>query len=79
MANPRFFRSHLRAVLRLAVSFRIQLLIPMVTDLSEILATRKMLAEIDGEMTKGNVPHQWPIPVGIMIETPSAGLLIDQL
>jgi multiphosphoryl transfer protein len=79
MANPRFFRSHLRAILRLAISFRIQLLIPMVTDLSEILATRRMLAEIAGELTKGNVPHQWPIPVGAMIETPSAGLLIDQL
>jgi phosphocarrier protein FPr len=79
MANPRFFRSHLRAVLRLAFSFRVQLLIPMVTDSSEILATRKMLAEIDGELTKENVPHQWPIPVGAMIETPSSGLLIDQL
>jgi multiphosphoryl transfer protein len=79
MANPRFFRSHLRAVLRLAVSFRVQLLIPMVTDSSEILATREMLAEIDGELTKENVPHQWPIPVGAMIETPSSGLLIDQL
>ena len=51
----------------------------MVTDSSEILATRKMLAEIDGELTKENVPHQWPIPVGAMIETPSSGLLIDQL
>ncbi len=79
MANRRFFRSHLRAILRLAISFRVQLLIPMVTDISEILATRKMLAEIAGELTKGNVPHQWPIPVGAMIETPSAGLLIDQL
>jgi multiphosphoryl transfer protein len=79
MANPRFFRSHLRAVLRLAVSFRVQLLIPMVTDSSEILATREILAEIDGELTKENVPHQWPIPVGAMIETPSSGLLIDQL
>ena len=25
------------------------------------------------------MPHQWPIPVGAMIETPSAALLIDQL
>jgi multiphosphoryl transfer protein len=79
MANPRFFRSHLRAILRTADSFRVQLLIPMITDLSEILATRKMLAEIADELAKGNVPHQWPIPVGAMIETPSAGLLIDQL
>jgi phosphoenolpyruvate-protein phosphotransferase len=78
-ANQRFFRAHLRAILRLAESFRIQLLIPMITDVSEILATRKLLAEIDGELTKANVPHEWPIPLGAMIETPSAGLLIDQL
>jgi phosphoenolpyruvate-protein phosphotransferase/dihydroxyacetone kinase phosphotransfer subunit len=79
MANPRFFRVHLRAILRLACSYRLQLLIPMVTDVSEILRIRKMLAEIAGELKKANVPHQWPIPVGAMIETPSAGLLIDQL
>jgi multiphosphoryl transfer protein len=79
MANPRFFRIHLRAILRLANSFRVQLLIPMITDASEILATRKLLAEISDDLTKSNIPHQWPIPVGAMIETPSAGLLIDQL
>jgi multiphosphoryl transfer protein len=79
MANPRFFRIHLRAILRLANSFRVQLLIPMITDASEILATRKLLAEISDDLAKSNIPHQWPIPVGAMIETPSAGLLIDQL
>jgi phosphoenolpyruvate-protein phosphotransferase/dihydroxyacetone kinase phosphotransfer subunit len=79
MANPRFFRMHLRAILRLADSFRVRLLIPMITDLSEILVTKKMLAELADELTKAKVPHQWPIPIGAMIETPSAGLLIDQL
>ncbi len=79
MANPRFFRAHLRAILRLADSFRVRLLIPMITDVSEILATRRMLAEIAGELTEASLAHQWPIPVGAMIETPSAGILIDQL
>ncbi len=79
MANRRFFRAHLRAILRLADLFSIHLLIPMVTDLSEILATRKILAEVADELTQANLPHQWPIPVGAMIETPAAGILIDQL
>jgi multiphosphoryl transfer protein len=79
MANPRFFRTHLRAILRLADSFRVRLLIPMITDVSEILATKRLLTEIAGELKKANVPHRWPIPTGAMIETPSAGLLIDQL
>jgi len=79
MANPRFFRPHLRAILRLADSFTIRLLIPMITDVSEILATRKLLDEIAVELTNANVPHKWPISLGAMIETPSAALLIDQL
>jgi multiphosphoryl transfer protein len=79
MANQRFFRAHLRAVLRLADSFQIQLMVPMITDVSEILATRRLLEEMAGELAAENVPHQWPIPLGVMIETPAAALLIDQL
>jgi phosphoenolpyruvate-protein phosphotransferase len=79
MANQRFFRVHLRAILRLADSFPVRLLIPMVTDVAEILATKKLLDEIAAELTKASLSHQWPIPVGAMIETPSAALLIDQL
>ncbi|MBV8376350.1 MAG: phosphoenolpyruvate--protein phosphotransferase [Verrucomicrobia bacterium] len=78
-ANPRFFRVHLRALLRLAHFFRIQLLIPMITEVSEILAVRELLTELDGDLTKANVPHRWPVPLGAMIETPSAALMIDQL
>jgi phosphoenolpyruvate-protein phosphotransferase/dihydroxyacetone kinase phosphotransfer subunit len=79
MVNPRFFRVHLRAILRLADSFRVQMLVPMITDLSEILATKKLLDEVAAELRNANLPHRWPIPLGAMIETPSAALLIDQL
>jgi phosphocarrier protein FPr len=79
IANPRFMRNHLRALLRLANEFQIRLLVPMVTDLSEILATRKMLTETAVQLAKDRQPHRWPIAIGAMIETPSAGLLIKQL
>jgi multiphosphoryl transfer protein len=79
MAHPRFFCAHLEAILRLAQTFTIRLMIPMVTDLSEVLATKSLLTEIAGDLVKAGVPHQWPIPVGAMIETPSAAVLIDQL
>jgi phosphoenolpyruvate-protein phosphotransferase/dihydroxyacetone kinase phosphotransfer subunit len=79
MANSRFFRVHLRAILRLADSFLVRLLIPMITDVSEILATKKLLGEIATELASANLPHKWPIQIGAMIETPSAALLIDQL
>ena len=79
LAHPRFFRAHLEAILRLAQVFTIRLMIPMVTELSEVLATKSLLTEIAGDLVKARVPHQWPIPVGAMIETPAAAVLIDQL
>jgi len=79
LAHPRFFRAHLQAILRLAQVFPIRLMIPMVTDVSEVLATKLLLTEVAGDLVKARVPHQWPIPVGAMIETPSAAVLIDQL
>jgi len=51
----------------------------MITDVSEILSTKKLLSEIAKELKTANTPHRWPIPIGAMIETPSAGILIDQL
>ena len=79
LANQRFFRAHLQAILRVAHSFPVQLLIPMITDVSEVRATRRLLAEIAKDLKTTNTPHRWPIPVGAMIETPSAGILIEQL
>jgi multiphosphoryl transfer protein len=79
MAHPRFFRAHLRAILRLAQIFPISVMIPMVTEVSEVLATKSLLKEIADDLAEARVPHQWPIPLGAMIETPSAAILIDQL
>jgi multiphosphoryl transfer protein len=78
-ANPDFFRSHLRAILRLAASSSVRLLLPMVTELSEVIATRDLLGQVAAELTERNLPHRWPIPLGVMIETPAAALLVDQL
>ena len=78
-ANPDFFRSHLRAILRLASSVSVRLLLPMVTELSEVLATQDLLKKVAAELAEEKLPHAWPIPVGVMIETPSAALLVDQL
>jgi phosphoenolpyruvate-protein phosphotransferase/dihydroxyacetone kinase phosphotransfer subunit len=77
-ANPGFFRTHLSVLLRLAGSVPLQLLVPMVTDVSEILGLKRLLDEVAHELKNNQIPHRWPIPLGIMIETPAAALLIDR-
>jgi phosphoenolpyruvate-protein phosphotransferase/dihydroxyacetone kinase phosphotransfer subunit len=78
-ANPAFLRTHLRALLRLAQSVPIKLLVPMITDVSEVLDLKRLLDEVAHELRNQALPCHWPIPLGAMIETPAAALLIDQL
>jgi len=52
---------------------------PMITELAELDEAKAVLAEVHCALDREVIPHAWPIPVGIMIEVPSAVVLIDQL
>jgi phosphocarrier protein FPr len=77
--TPQFLRSHLRAILRLAASYQIRILVPMVTDQSELVQLRKLFGELHDELTSEKLAHTWPAPIGAMIETPSAAILAGQI
>ena len=52
---------------------------PMIADPDELEEARSELEHAHASLESENVPHPWPIPVGIMIEVPSAALLVDLL
>jgi multiphosphoryl transfer protein len=69
LARPDLLRTQLRAAMRVEPFGVVQLLIPMVTDVTEIIAVRTVIEEINAEL--GNGPR---IKLGAMIETPAAAL-----
>jgi phosphocarrier protein FPr len=69
--RPELLRQQLRAILRAASHGKLLIMFPMVADLSEWRAARAMVEEVRAEL---NAPH---VPVGIMIEIPSAALVAD--
>jgi phosphoenolpyruvate-protein phosphotransferase len=73
------FRVHLRAILRAAAGGNFRIMFPMIADPDELEEARSELEHAHASLESENVPHPWPIPVGIMIEVPSAALLIDLL
>jgi phosphoenolpyruvate-protein phosphotransferase/dihydroxyacetone kinase phosphotransfer subunit len=77
--NPEFLRSHLRAVLRLTADHQIRILVPMVTDRSELVQLKQIFEELHQELVSEKLAHSWPAPIGAMIETPSAAILADQI
>ena len=77
--EPEIFRPQLRAVLRAAVGRNVQLMLPLVTSVEEVRATRALLEE-EREVLRGRgVPFSETLPVGVMIETPAAVILADRL
>lgn len=66
--NPEIFKAQLRAILRAAVYGNICMMYPVVTDVSEIEAADKLLAEVEQELGDSELKYHIP-PRGIMVET----------
>jgi phosphoenolpyruvate-protein phosphotransferase len=69
LAHPDLMRTQLRAAMRVIPHGTVRLLIPMVTDVSEIIAVRRVIDELIQELNLAG-----PISLGAMIETPAAAL-----
>jgi phosphocarrier protein FPr len=67
--RPDILRTQLRAILRASDSGAVAVMFPMVTTLGELREARAMLDEAGRELGVA------PVPVGIMVEVPSAALL----
>lgn len=79
LAHRDLFCTQLRGLLRAAVEIpNLKILIPMVSSLEEWRSVRKVIGEVRDELGREGV--QTPVvPVGCMIEVPSAALTADLL
>ncbi len=68
------FRRQLRAMLRASAHGDVRILLPLITTLTELRQARMILGEVSEELDEQAVAHRRDIPVGIMVETPSAAL-----
>ena len=72
------FQTQLRAILRASAGRDVKIMLPMITDISEIHESKAILREIQNEFDEKGIPYNKDIEVGIMIETPAAALMADQ-
>jgi phosphoenolpyruvate-protein phosphotransferase len=73
------FRVQLRAILRASALGNVRLLLPMISSLEELRRAREVLEETKDAMRSAGVAFDPELPVGIMIEVPSAALIADAL
>lgn len=78
MKYPEFFSAQIRAVLRAGVEGDIRLLIPMVSSIDELLVVKSIIENEKLRLSELNIPYRENLPVGIMIEVPSAAISINK-
>ena len=71
LANPQIFKRQVRALLRAAAHGPLRIMFPFVSSLQEVRAARALIDEARVEL-RGSGTEAPGVPVGVMIEVPSA-------
>ena len=73
------FRIQLRAMLRASVYGRMKMLFPMISSIEEIRRVKEIVADVKRELKEEGKLFAKNVPIGIMIEVPSAVVLAEFL
>ena len=73
------FKKQLRAILRVSALGPVRIMFPMISGLDELRRARMVLDECKAELSAAGIPFDRRLPVGIMIEIPSAVTMADLL
>jgi phosphotransferase system enzyme I (PtsI) len=72
------FKRQLRAIMRATVLGDVRIMFPMICTLMELRQARMVLEDVKEELEEEGIPFRRDIPVGMMVEVPSAALMADQ-
>jgi phosphotransferase system enzyme I (PtsI) len=78
LRNIPLFRTQLRAVLRASVQGNLHVMFPLVTTILELRSAKMVLSDVMEDLDESQIPFNRKIPVGMMVETPAAAMMIDQ-
>jgi fructose-specific phosphotransferase system IIA component len=72
-------QAQLRAILRASVMGKVQIMVPMISSLEEVLQFKAEISQAKQNLERKGIAFQPDVKIGIMIEVPSAGFILDQL
>jgi phosphotransferase system enzyme I (PtsI) len=71
------FRTQLRAILRASALGNVRVMFPLISTLQELRHAKMVLADVMEDLDEHGVPYHRAMPVGMMVETPAAVMMID--
>ncbi len=77
--NIELFKGQLRAILRSSAFGNVKVMFPMLSALEELRRAKLLIKEVKRELRKERVKFDEHLEVGVMVETPSAAIMAEQL
>jgi multiphosphoryl transfer protein len=77
--HQELLEAQLRAMIRASAFGRIQLMIPMVSAVEEVLWIKAKVAQVQEDLRSRQIAFDPAMPLGMMIEVPSVAFILEQL
>lgn len=78
LAQPEIFKTQLRALFRASAYGNLSIMYPMITSTEEVVQIQAIVQEVKEELKADGIPYN-DVEEGIMIETPAAVMISDEL
>ena len=81
-SQPAFFRTQLRAILRVAGEFprgRVRIMFPLISGIEEFRIARLLVRELTEDLNREGFKIPRQVPLGAMVEVPSSAILAEEL
>jgi phosphotransferase system enzyme I (PtsI) len=78
LARPEIFMTQLRAMIRATAHGKLRIMLPMIASLGELFAVKELYQRALREVDERRQPRAEHIPLGVMIEVPSAAVLAHE-
>jgi phosphoenolpyruvate-protein phosphotransferase (PTS system enzyme I) len=77
LQNLPMFKTQIRAILRASVGAPASMLFPLISNLMELRQAKTVVRDVMEDLEEEGIEHRPDIPIGMMVETPSAALMAD--
>ena len=79
LTRPEIFKTQLRAILRASAFGKISIMFPMIISVDEVKKIKEIVAEVKAGLDADGISYDKNIELGIMIETPAAVMMAEEL
>lgn len=79
MRRPEILKTQLRALYRASAFGKLMIMVPMIISIDEVCFVKEMAKEVQNELKIEGIAFDSDVPIGIMIETPAAAMIAEEL